>query len=100
MHDPQPHPAPQPAPPPYVYTASPPYNGFAIASFVLGLVWGFWAGSVLAVIFGHLALNDINRTHKSGRGLAVAGLVLGYIGVGTLALVILLAIIGAAGGGQ
>ena len=47
------------------------------------------------MIFGHIALRNINRTHASGRGLAIAGLILGYIGVSTLALFILFGIIGA-----
>jgi hypothetical protein len=56
-------------------------NGYAIASLVLGILWLFWIGSVLAVIFGHIALNQVHRNGQSGRGLAIAGLVLGYIGL-------------------
>jgi peptidyl-prolyl cis-trans isomerase B (cyclophilin B) len=52
-------------------------NGLAIASMVLGLV----GGSVLAVVFGHVARSQIRRTGEDGDGLAVAGLVLGYIGL-------------------
>ncbi|TQF74354.1 DUF4190 domain-containing protein [Rhodococcus spelaei] len=48
-------------------------NVFAI----LALVFGF-LGGVLAIIFGHIALSQIKRTGESGRGLAIAGLVLGY----------------------
>ena len=45
-------------------------NGFAIASFVLGLV-----GIVLlSVIFGIIALRQIPRRRQRGRGLAIAGL--------------------------
>jgi hypothetical protein len=50
------------------------------------------------VIFGHIALHNIRRTHASGRGLAIAGLILGYVGLSTLALVILFGIIGAVSG--
>lgn len=63
-------------------------NGLAIASMVLGILWLYWLGSILAVIFGHCALAQIRRTGEGGGGLAVAGLVLGWIGVGTLALTI------------
>ena len=52
-------------------------NGLAIASMVLGLI----GGSLLAVIFGHVARSQIRRTREQGDGLAVAGLVLGYIGL-------------------
>lgn len=52
-------------------------NGLAIASMVLGLV----GGSVLAVVFGHVARSQIRSTREDGDGLAVAGLVLGYLGL-------------------
>ena len=52
-------------------------SGLAIASMVLGIVWIFWLGSILAVIFGHVALSQIKRSMGalSGRGMAIAGLV-------------------------
>jgi peptidyl-prolyl cis-trans isomerase B (cyclophilin B) len=31
------------------------------------------------VIFGHVALSQINKTGEGGRGLAIAGLVIGYV---------------------
>jgi hypothetical protein len=67
-------------------------NGFAIASLVLGILWIFWVGSVLAVIFGHISLGQIHKTGESGRGMAIAGLVLGYVGIA----IFLAALIGAA----
>jgi hypothetical protein len=67
-------------------------NGLAIASLVLGIVWVYWIGSVLAIIFGAVALRQIGRRGQSGRGMAIAGLVLGIIGVG---LFIVLVLIGA-----
>ncbi len=72
-------------------------NGLAIASMVLGIVWIYWLGSVLAVVFGHVALSQIKRNpHQTGRGMAIAGLVLGYVGIAVLALVIV-AVVAAAG---
>jgi hypothetical protein len=56
-------------------------NGLAVASLVLGLLWLCWLGSVAAVILGHIALSQIKRTGQAGRGIAIAGLVLGYLGV-------------------
>ncbi|MBE1591499.1 hypothetical protein H4W80_009757 [Nonomuraea angiospora] len=35
--------------------------------------------SIVAVIVGHSAINEIDREGLEGRGLATAGLVLGYI---------------------
>ena len=93
-------PPPPPAPaPPSPYYAGPQYvaqttNGLAVASLIAGFLWMGWLGSVLAVIFGHIALGQINRSggREGGSGLAIAGLVLGYMGVATLLLVILVAI--------
>jgi hypothetical protein len=75
-------------------------NGLAIASMVLGIIWIYWIGSILALIFGYIARNQIRERNQSGGGMAIAGIVLGWIGVGTLCLVILLAIIGSASGGS
>jgi hypothetical protein len=75
-------------------------DGLAIASMVLGIVWVFWIGSILAVIFGHVALRRIAREGKAGRGMAIAGLVLGYIGIATLVLVIVANVIVAANNGS
>lgn len=68
--------------------------GLAIASMVLGILWIYWIGSILAIIFGHVALGQIKRSNgwKSGRGMAIAGLVLGYLGIAMLALVIIVAV--------
>jgi zinc transporter ZupT len=49
-------------------------------SAILALVFGI-AGGLLGIIFGHIALSQIKRTGEEGRGLAIAGLVLGYIGL-------------------
>ena len=77
--------------PPYGYAPAPQRtSGLAVASLVLGLVWIYWIGSILAVIFGHIALAETKRDPRvGGRGMAVAGLVLGYLGLGTLLLVLM-----------
>jgi hypothetical protein len=66
----------------------------AIASLVAGFLWLGWLGSFAAVVFGHVALSQINESQgrQTGRGTAIAGLVLGYMGVGTLVLVMLVAL--------
>lgn len=58
-------------------------NGMAIASLVTAFLC-----TPLAIVFGHIALSQINRTGEGGRGLATAGLVLGYVflGIGVLVL--------------
>jgi hypothetical protein len=69
-------------------------NGLAIASPILGLFWFGWLGSILAIVLGHIALSQIDRSQgaQSGRGFAVAGLALGYFGMLTLAVVALFAL--------
>ncbi len=67
-----------------------PLNSFAVASMVLGIVWLYWLGSVLAVIFSFIALSQIRRRAERGRGFAIAGLVLGLVGVLTLAVTVTL----------
>ncbi|MDQ4213448.1 DUF4190 domain-containing protein [Microbacterium capsulatum] len=47
---------------------------------ILSLIFAFFI-SLLAVVFGHVALAQIRRTGEQGRGLAVAGLVLGYLSI-------------------
>ena len=75
---------------PYPYPPARSTNGMAIASMVLGIVWVYWIGSILALIFGYLALKDIREKGQAGEGMAIAGIVLGWIGVGILAIVLLL----------
>ncbi|HEU4543590.1 MAG TPA: DUF4190 domain-containing protein [Jiangellaceae bacterium] len=72
------------------YIQPQPTNGLAVASLVLGIVWAFWIGSALAIVFGHVALAQIAQKNEGGKGLAVAGLVLGYVGAATFALFVVL----------
>jgi hypothetical protein len=66
-------------------------NGLAIASMVLGIVWVYWVGSILALIFGYVARGQIRSANGSqgGNGMAIAGIVLGWVGIGTLCIGIL-----------
>lgn len=65
-------------------------NGFAIASLVLGIVWAMGVGSILALVFGYMAKSQIDQSadEETGRGMAIAGIVLGWVGVGFLVLMI------------
>ena len=66
-------------------------NGFAIAALILGIVWLCGFGSLMAVIFGHVSLTQIARSEgwEKGRGMALAGLILGYCGLAFIAFVII-----------
>jgi Domain of unknown function (DUF4190) len=74
--------APPPPPPPGT-VARAKVSSYAVASLVLGLVWLCGVGSVLAVVFGIMGIRQVNRAEGrlTGKGLAVAGLVLGILGV-------------------
>ncbi|TCK21646.1 DUF4190 domain-containing protein [Pseudonocardia endophytica] len=87
------YPAPYPYAPPYR-----PTNGMAVASLVLGILWIYWIGSILALIFGYLARQQIRERGEGGDGLAVAGIVLGWIGIGVIVLILVVFGIGAANG--
>ncbi|MCZ2827440.1 DUF4190 domain-containing protein [Modestobacter sp. VKM Ac-2986] len=84
---PQPYAQPY-GPPPYGYGYPPPQrtNGMAIASMVLGILWLYWIGSVLALVFGYVAKRQIRERGESGGGMATAGIVLGWVGIGFLAV--------------
>lgn len=84
------------APPPNAYQAPQSTNGYAIASLVLGIVWLWWIGSILALVFGYKAKGEIAQSGgtQSGAGLATAGIVLGWVGVAFAALFVVFMILG------
>jgi hypothetical protein len=81
-------------PGPWAQPAAQKTNGMAVASMVLGIVWVFWIGSVLALVFGYIAKSEIDRSRglQSGRGMAMAGIVLGYVGLAWLVITIIVAV--------
>lgn len=83
----------------YGYAARQTTNGMAIASLVLGILWLYWIGSILALVFGYVAKRQIDdsRGLQGGRGMAVAGIVLGWIGIGILATFFLIGFLAALG---
>ena len=77
MSDVTPPPAAPPAPTPYASAPTgPKTNTLAIVSLVLAFFI-----SLGAIICGHIALSQIKKTGENGRGLAMAGLILGYVGL-------------------
>lgn len=53
-------------------------NTLSVVSLATSLT-GF--GIVAGIITGHIAMAQIKKTHENGRGLAVAGLVIGYASI-------------------
>ena len=84
------------------YAARPPEtNGYAIASLVLGiagLMGLFLVGPILALVFGYSARRTIDESGgaQSGRGFAVAGIVLGWVGVAVTVLAVVIIVLGVA----
>ena len=75
---------------------SAPTNGMAIASLVCGILG--WVGfpvvaPILAVIFGHVARGQMSRTGEGGGGMALAGLLLGYINLALSLAALVVAIV-------
>lgn len=65
----------QPYPyPPYGYPYRPSTNGFAIAGFVCSF---FGLIGILGIVFSCIALGQIRQRGQAGKGLAIAGLVIG-----------------------
>ena len=77
-----------------------PNNSMAVVALVAGIC-GFtvvpFIGSIVAVITGHMARKQIRQTGEGGDGMAVAGLVMGWIVIaltvlGTIAFFLILAL--------
>lgn len=74
-------------------------SGLAIASMVCGIVSIFacqFIGAIPALICGHMALSQISSSPMpmSGRGMAIAGLVLGYLQILLLVVFAVMLVIG------
>jgi hypothetical protein len=79
------------------YAPIPKPSGFAVASLVLGILglflsWiTFGIPSMLAVVFGHVGISRVRRGVGDGRGMAISGMVLGYLVI-ALFLVLVVAV--------
>jgi hypothetical protein len=61
---------------------------------VLGIVWVFGVGAILAVIFGFVARKQIRESggRQAGGSMAMAGIILGFVGIAGLILWIVVAV--------
>ena len=81
--------------PVYGQPAVPQTSGFAIASLICAIAgWFlfFFIGGILAVVFGHMARREIRQSQgwKRGDGLALSGLIIGYLNIAATIIVFLL----------
>jgi type IV pilus assembly protein PilA len=70
-------------------------SGKAIAGLVCGLFLFAFPLSILAVILGHLSVSEIRKSagRLKGEGIAIAGLILGYVGVAIIPVILIFAAI-------
>ena len=80
-----PPPPPQAATPSYSTggtSGTPKTNGLAIASLVLGIVGCFWITAIVAIVLGFVARKQIEQSGEQGSGMALAGIILGFVWIG------------------
>ena len=70
-------------------------SGKAIASLICGIFIFAFPLSILAVIFGHLSVSEIRKSagRLKGEGMAITGLVLGYVGLASIPVILIIAAI-------
>jgi type IV pilus assembly protein PilA len=80
---------------PMAYTGPQETSGKAMGSLICGLFFFFFPVTIVAIILGHLSLSDIKKSagRLKGQGLAIAGLVLGYMGVLFVPFILIIAAI-------
>ena len=78
-----------------MYVAAGQPSGKATASLICGIFFFVFPLAVVAIIMGHLALSEIKRSagRLIGEGRAIAGLVLGYMGIAGIPFILIVAAI-------
>jgi len=60
------------------------YNRLAIVALVVSVAWLFWFGSIFVLVLGYAARWQLKDRREQGNALAVAAIVIGWVGVGVL----------------
>ena len=72
-------------------------HGLAVFSGLAGIFSWFvcpFVGALAAIITGHIALSDLKRAPRPGRGWALTGVILGYLHLAVYGLLVLLFVFG------
>lgn len=81
--------------------ATAPTNTMAIVSMISSIIGWFAFGSlcIVGVILGHISLKQLKTSGEGGRGMALTGLIMGYIGIAgwVIGLIIFFIVLGIAG---
>src|SRR6266851_3718571 len=89
------------SPPPVAFPPPPPApvvasetSGKAVASLICGII-SIFPFCVAAIILGHIAVSQIGKSagRLTGKGVAIAGLVLGYLGLVAIPFILIIAAI-------
>jgi Domain of unknown function (DUF4190) len=56
-------------------------NTLAFFSFFVSIFWLFGVASIVAIVLGHIARAQIRRSGEAGAGLALLGIILGWVGL-------------------
>ena len=75
-------------------STAPETSGKAIASLICGLLSFIFPAAIAAIILGHISRSEIRKSggRLTGSGVALTGLVLGYIGVSFVPILIIAAV--------
>lgn len=82
-------------------TAAPPPLGtqevstMAVVSLIFGLLFFIFPAAVVAVILGHISSSQIRKSagRLKGAGMALAGMIMGYVGIAVLPAILIIAAI-------
>lgn len=93
----QPPVAPQGPPPPGWHkqpVPAPQTSVLAVVSLIAGFLWFFWVGSIIAVVTGHMGRRQVRELGYGGDTLAIIGLIFGYLGLASFALLVFVMMLG------
>lgn len=68
-------------------------NVFAVLSLIFGIAFFIPFGPILAIVFGFIALSQISKNSEEGKGLAIAGIILGFLWIFVMLMILLFIIL-------
>lgn len=77
------------------FTGQPTTNGKAVGSLVCGILFFFFPTAVAAIVLGPISRSEIRRSNgrETGEGMALGGLIMGYLGVAFIPIILIIAAI-------
>jgi len=78
--------------PPTASATPPETSGMAIGSVVSGIFSFFFPAAIAAIVLGHIARSNIRKSagRLTGNGMALAGLILGYLGLAFIPVIVMI----------